>query len=151
MSGDAILRSARLGAYLGELGLAPAARRGGGWSVEVPSVKRGTIGVGLRAHERTVRMGAFVMRAPDRNHDAVYRRMLERNLAMVYWRFGLDPDGDVVIAAHLDDAQLTLATLDTVLGLLVTYIDETFEGLVRTGFAIPPDIRIGGPPPGAER
>jgi hypothetical protein len=147
MAGEAILLNARVGAYLQELGLAPAARRGGGWSVELPSIKRGGIGVGLRASERTVRMGTFVMRAPDRDHAVVYRRMLERNLQMAYWRFGLDPDGDLVLAAHLDDVQLSPEALDAVLGLLVTYVDETYEGLVRTGFAIPPNIDIGGPPP----
>ncbi len=151
MAGEAILLNARIGAYLQELGLAPAARRGGGWSVELPSIKRGGIGVGLRARERTVRMGAFVMRAPDREHEAVYRRMLERNLQMAYWRFGLDPDGDLVLAAHLEDSELGPDTLDTVLGLLVTYVDESYEGLVRLGFAIPAHIDIGAPPSAVPR
>ncbi len=146
MSAEAILLNARVGACLKELDLAPAARRGGGWSVELPSAKRGVIGVGFRARERTVRMATFVMRAPDREHTAVYRRMLERNLQMAYWRFGLDPDGDLFLAAHLDQDQLTSACLDAALGLLVTYVDETYEGLVRLGFDIPGHIRVGGPP-----
>ena len=32
------------------------------------------------------------------------------------------------------------------LGLLVTYVDETYEGLVRMGFDIPAHIRVGAPP-----
>lgn len=63
MSAEVILLNARVGAYLTELDLAPAARRGGGWSVELPSLKRGVIGVGFFARERTVRMTSFVMRA----------------------------------------------------------------------------------------
>ena len=149
MSAQAILLNARIGAYLKDLDLAPAARRGGGWSVELPSIRRGVIGVGFRAHERTVRMASFFMRAPDRDHAAVYRRMLERNLQMAYWRFGLDPDGDLFLAAHLDEDALA-ARLDAVLGLLVTYVDETYEGLVRLGFDIPAHIRVGGPPPAAD-
>ncbi len=148
MSAQSILLNARIGAYLKDLDLAPAARRGGGWSVELPSIKRGVIGVGFRAHERTVRMASFFMRAPDREHTAVYRRMLERNLRMAYWRFGLDPDGDLFLAAHLDEDELA-ARLDAVLGLLVTYVDETYEGLVRLGFDIPAHIGVGGPPPAA--
>ena len=150
MSANAVLLNARIGAYLKDLDLAPAARRGGGWTVELPSIKRGMIGVGVRAHERTVRMAMFFMRAPDREHAAVYRRMLERNLQMAYWRFGLDPDGDLVLAAHLDEDQLAPARLDAALGLLVTYVDESYEGLVRLGFDIPAHIRIGGPPPEAD-
>lgn len=149
MSAQAILLNARIGASLKDLDLAPAARRGGGWSVELPSITRGVIGVGFRAHERTVRMGSFFMRAPDRDHAAVYRRMLERNLQMAYWRFGLDPDGDLFLAAHLDEDELA-ARLDAVLGLLVTYVDETYEGLVRLGFDIPAHIRVGGAPPAAD-
>jgi len=146
MSAEANLLNARVGACLRELDLVPAARRGGGWSVELPSLKRGVIGVGFLAHERTVRMATFVMRAPDRDHEAVYRRMLERNLHMAYWRFGLDPDGDLFLAAHLNDDQLGPERLDAVLGLLVTYVDETYEGLVRMGFDIPAHIRVGAPP-----
>ena len=149
MSAQAILLNARIGACLKDLDLAPAARRGGGWSVELPSIKRGVIGVGFRAHERTVRMASFFMRAPDRDHVAVYRRVLERNLHMAYWRFGLDPHGDLFLAAHLDEDELA-ARLDAALGLLVTYVDETYEGLVRLGFDIPAHIRVGGPPPGAD-
>lgn len=149
MAPEVVLLNARVGAYLTQLELAPAARRGGGWSVELPSLRRGVIGVGLMAHERTVRMASFVMRAPDRDHAAVYRRMLERNLRMAYWRFGLDADGDVFLAAHLDGQHLDAEHLDQVLGLLVTYVDESYEGLVRTGFAIPDHIRVSAPPPDA--
>jgi hypothetical protein len=150
MSSHGVLLDARVGAYLHDLALAPTARRGGGWTIELPSERRGTIGVGIRARERTVRMATFLMRAPDREHEAVYRRMLERNLQMVYWRFGLDPDGDLYLAAHLDEPQLSPDGLDAVLGLLVTYVDEMYEGLVRLGFAIPANVRLSGPPPAAE-
>jgi len=149
MSAEVILLNARVGAYLKELDLAPSARRDGGWSVALPSLKRGVIGVGVLARERTVRLASFVMRAPDRDHQAVYRRMLERNMQMAYWRFGIDPDGDLFLTAHLADDQLGPESLDALLGLLVTYVDETYEGLVRTGFDIPAHIQLGAPPPGS--
>ncbi|SRR5450631_1148268 len=148
MSAEVILLNARVGAYLKELDLAPSARRDGGWSVALPSLKRGVIGVGVLARERTVRLASFVMRAPDRDHQAVYRRMLERNMQMAYWRFGIDSDGDLFLTAHLADDQLGPESLDALLGLLVTYVDETYEGLVRTGFDIPAHIQLGAPPPG---
>ncbi len=143
MSRAADLLNARVGAILYELALDPAARRGGGWSVELPSIKRRVIGVGILAHERTVRLATFVLRAPDRDQITVYRRMLERNMQMAYWRFGIDVDGDIYLAAHLEDEQLSLASLDQILGLLVSYVDETYEGLLRTGFEIPAHIQLG--------
>ena len=150
MSSHGLLLDARVGAMLHDLALAPKARRGGGWTIELPSERRGAIGVGIRARERTVRMATFLMRAPDREREAVYRRMLERNLQMAYWRLGLDPDGDLYLAAHLDEPQLSTDGLDAVLGLLVTYVDEMYEGLVRLGFAIPANARLSGPPTAPE-
>ena len=146
MSSSATLLNARLGECLSDMELSPAARLGGGWSVELPSLKRGTVGVGLLARERTVRMATFFMRAPDRDHVSVYRRLLERNLQMTYWRFGIDADGDLFLAAHLDDEQLSAASLDAVLGLLVTYIDESYETILRLGFDVPAHIRVVAPP-----
>lgn len=148
MSSNLALLNARVGACLLELRLAPASRRGGGWSVELPSAQRGSIGVALRSRQRTVRMASFVMRAPDRNHLHVYRRLLERNLEMAYWRFGVDAHGDIFIAAHVDADRLSVTVLDAMFGLLVTYIDESYESTVRLGFDIPDGVSIVAPPGG---
>jgi hypothetical protein len=148
MSSNATLLNARVAACLSELELSPTPRRGGGWSVGLPSIKRGVIGVGLLARERTVRLATFFLRAPDRDHVSVYRRLLERNLQMAYWRFGIDSDGDLFLAAQLDEDQVSVATLDAVLGLVVTYVDESYESILRLGFDVPAQIQVGPPPHG---
>jgi len=36
--------------------------------------------------------------------------------------------------------------LDGMLGLLSTYVDETWESVIRMGFDVPDGMRVSGPP-----
>lgn len=127
---------------LRDIGL--GARRGGPgtWRVEVPCVDRRSITVGLAADERTLRMQAFMMRAPDRRHDEVHRRLLRKNLDMKAtgpWRFAIDDHGDVYAIADVPMAVVDAESLDGLLGALSALVDATWAGLVRTGFVVPED------------
>lgn len=137
----------RVDAALGALGadydrLGPRA-----WGVRLPSQARGTLTVGLDGRERTLRLTAFFMRAPDRNHEAVYGRLLAKNLEMFRWAFALDELGDVYMVARFPWADVGEDLLDELLGLALVYCDEVYEVTVRTGFDIPPDVSLSGPPP----
>lgn len=125
---------------LAEIGV-PHERSGPGrWGVSVPATARRQVTVGLAANERTLRLQAFLMRAPDREHEAVYRRLLEKNLdiaATGAWRFGLDEHGDIHLAAEVPLAGLDTPTIDGLLGALSALVDATFTGLMATGFAVP--------------
>jgi hypothetical protein len=139
----------RIGAYLQELG-APCERRSAReWTVMLPSHKRGGVGARLIAGERTLALRAFFMRGPDREHEAVYRRLLQKNLGTSAWRFALDRDGDVHLVAEAPLATLTGEWLDELLGTLSTIVDETYESAVRTGFEVPEGTEFRPPPPGA--
>jgi hypothetical protein len=139
----------RIGAYLEELG-APCERRGEReWTVMLPSHKRGGVGARLIAGERTLALRAFFMRGPDREHEAFYRRLLQKNLGTSAWRFALDRDGDVHLVAEAPLDALTGERLDELLGTLATIVDETYESAVRTGFAVPEGTEFRPPPPGA--
>jgi hypothetical protein len=137
----------RIAGYLEEIG-AEAERRGEReWTVRVPSAKRGAVAAGLALGERTLTLRAFVLRGPDRGHEAVYRRMLHKNLATRGWRFALDDVGDVFAVADAPLAGLDAGALDGLLGALSTLVDETYESLVRTGFEVPEGTEF-RPPPG---
>lgn len=137
---------ARISLSLDEIGVEASRLGPREWSVSLPCASRGAIAALLAAHERTLTVRAFVMRGPDRDHVAVYRRLLHKNLGVRDWRFGLDDDGDVFLAADAPLAGLDLDALDRLLGSLVTLVDETYETLVRTGFEIPDGTRFGPPP-----
>lgn len=116
------------------------------WSVRVPSTRRGVVAVALRSGERTLGMRAFFLRAPDRAHLEVYRRILRKNLDMHAWRFALDDTGDLWLVTEAETSALGRDGLDGLLGLLSTYVDETFEGVLRLGFELPEGERVASPP-----
>ena len=116
------------------------------WSIRVPSVKRGIVAVAARVGERTLEMRAFFMRGPDRAHADVYRRALRKNLDMRHWRFAADDAGDLWMIAEAETSVLGADGLDGLLGLLSTYVDESFEGILRLGFEVPDGQGVGPPP-----
>lgn len=118
------------------------------WSIRVPCSKRGVVAVAATAGERTLGLRAFFMRGPDRAHVDVYTRALRKNLDMHQWRFAADDAGDLWMVAEAETSLLGADGLDGLLGLLSTYVDETFEGILRAGFEVPDGQGV-GPPPGA--
>lgn len=139
---------ARIALYLDQIGAEAERRDEREWSVRLPSQKRGAIGALLRARERSLSLTAFVLRGPDRNHEAVYRRLLRKNLDTRDWRFAVDDDGDVYLMAEAPLEDLDADALDGLLGSLCTLVDETYESVVRTGFDVPEGTEF-RPPPGS--
>lgn len=130
------------------LGLATTRSGPRHWTVGVPTRLRGELACGLEARERTLIARSFVMRAPDRAHDRVYRAALERNIDARTWYFAVDRLGDLFLVAELALDRVSEDALDGLLGALSVLVDETFEGFARTGFDVPEGARF-GPPPGA--
>ncbi len=130
---------------LRELGLETRVAADGVWVV-VPCERRGSVAVQVVEGERSAVFRAFIMRAPDTGHQDVYRRLLRKNDVAGVWAFSLDALGDVFLIATRPTATLTPDALDGILGSLSALVDETFEGIARTGFAIPPDVPIGPQP-----
>lgn len=116
------------------------------WSVRVPSATRGEVAVAIHARERTLGMRAFFMRGPDRAHLDVFRRILRKNLDMHAWRFALDDAGDLWLVTEAQISVLGHDGLDGLLGLLSTYMDETFQSVLRAGFDLSEGAGVGLPP-----
>ena len=135
---------------LTDLGLDPRNAEDGVW-VAVPSERRGSVAVQIVPSERTVAFRAFVMRAPDVSHEDVYRRLLRKNHDCGPWAFSLDGLGDVFAVATNPLSGVDADALDGLLGALSALVDEVFEGIVRTGFGVSPDVPLGPAPatPGA--
>lgn len=129
---------------LAGLGLDPEATNGG-VAVTLPSERRGSFTMFLRATERGVLMRAFVMRNPDRLHEAVYHRLLRWNFGSRPWRYCLNEDDDVFLAAELPADAVTSEGLDGMLGAACAAVDDVFEGIVRVGFDIPEGVSLRPP------
>lgn len=116
------------------------------WTVQVPVEKRGPLTVAIGVGDHTLTLRTFVMRGPDRAREDVYRRLLTKHFATRVWRFALDKHGDIFAVADVPLNALTEESLDGTLGLLAALVDETYEGILRTGFDVPDDITLGPRP-----
>ncbi len=77
---------------------------------------------------------AFVCRKPDENHEDFYAFLLRRNAKMYAVSFSLDKSGDVYLVGRLPLGGITPAEVDTLLGSVLQYADETFDLLLEIGF-----------------
>jgi hypothetical protein len=89
----------------------------------------------LIAGDHSLQVEAFFCRQPDENHAVFYRFLLERNARMYGVHFALDRTGDVYLTGRLPLSAISEAELDTLLGCVLTYSDETFNEAIRLGFA----------------
>lgn len=122
---------------LDELGVDAVAGMRGAWMVRVPTERRGAITVELTETERTVALRAFLLRGPEQGHEAVYRRLLAKNLETRHWRLALDGDGDIVAAADVMRSCVDTDTLDGLLGAVSALVDEIYAGVLSVGFGAP--------------
>jgi Putative bacterial sensory transduction regulator len=88
----------------------------------------------LIAGEHSLQVEAFFCRQPDENHAAFYRFLLERGARMYGVHFALDRTGDVYLTGRLPLSSVSEAEIDTLLGCVLTYSDETFNEAIRIGF-----------------
>jgi hypothetical protein len=78
---------------------------------------------------------SFVCRAPDENHEQVYRFLLQRNARLRSVAYALDQVGDIHLVGRLSAPELTIDELDTVLGVVLETSDADFNAILERGFA----------------
>ena len=88
----------------------------GVFSFSLPGERKLQTAVRLDVGKHALGVHAFVCRAPDENHEGVYRWLLERNLRMYAVSFALDRLGDIYLDARLPLAAVTSDELDRLLG-----------------------------------
>ncbi|GAB2456003.1 YbjN domain-containing protein [Nocardioides hungaricus] len=107
----------------------------GVFSFSLPGERKLQTAVRLDVGPHALGVHAFVCRAPDENHERVYRWLLERNLRMYGVAFAVDRLGDIYLDGRLPLAAVTPDELDRLLGSVLTYADESFNSILELGFA----------------
>ncbi len=88
----------------------------------------------LIAGEHSLQVEAFFCRQPDENHAAFYRYLLTRSARMYGVHFALDRTGDVYLTGRLPLSAVSEDEIDTLLGCVLAYSDETFNEAIKIGF-----------------
>lgn len=124
-----------LGAALTELGVDHRREGDDAFLVTLAGERRHRTLVWLIVGAHHVLVESFVCRAPDENHQEVYRYLLQRNAKLRTVAYSLDGDGDIHLVGRLDRATLSVTELDTVLGVVLAASDADFNPILERGFA----------------
>jgi len=104
-------------------------------SGRVRVLNAGTSGtVSLLVDDHSLSASAFVVRRPDENQEAFYRRLLQRNVKLPGIAFALDTEGDVYLVGRLPAEGVTPDGVDRLLGAILATSDGMFNELLTLGF-----------------
>ncbi len=112
-----------------ELGARP-----GEFVVQLPGEAKLRTTVSLIAGDQGLSASAFVVRRPDENHEAFYRRLLQRNVKLPGIAFALDGTGDVFLVGRLPAEGVTPDSVDGLMGAILATSDGMFNELLTLGF-----------------
>jgi hypothetical protein len=124
-----------LAVALAELGVDYAREGDDAFLVTLAGERRHRTLVWLVAGAHHILVESFVCRAPDENHEQVYRYLLQRNAKLRSVAYALDQVGDIHLVGRLGADRMTVDELDTVLGVVLETADADFNPILERGFA----------------
>lgn len=104
------------------------------WITMLAGEWKRTIPLLLHLDERSLKVTSLLAGVPDEGHADVYRILLSRNQRPTPVHFGLDDEGDLILTGALPLEVVDEARVDELLGLVLTFSDETFNAVLRSGF-----------------
>jgi len=107
----------------------------GVFSFSLPGERKLQTAVRMDVGKHALGVHAFVCRAPDENHEGVYRWLLEGTVRIHAVSLAVDRLGDIYLDARLPLASVTSDELDRLLGAVLSYSDESFNTILELGFA----------------
>ncbi len=122
------------------------------WMTMLEGERKRTIPVLLELGDRSLTVTSLLAGVPDDGHAEVYRILLARNQRPAPVHFGLDDEGDIVLVGRVPREALDATSFDELLGLVLTWSDETFDQVLRAGFGDYIDVeqrwraKVGLPP-----
>jgi hypothetical protein len=105
------------------------------WYVRLRGEDKDHTTIWLTLGQRTLRYETYVMPAPEENDGALYEHLLRRNERLVGAHFSIGIEDAVFLRGELGVAALNEAELDRVIGTLYATVEQTFQALLRIGFA----------------
>ena len=106
-----------------------------GWLTMLSGEWKRTIPLLLDLEERHLKVTSLLAGVPDEGHAEVYRILLRRNQRPLPVHFALDDEGDLILTGRVPLVALDELAVDELLGAVLTLCDETFNQVLRTGFA----------------
>lgn len=122
-------------ATLAGLGLEPQELGNDRWLVVLAGEWKRTIPTLIEVDDRHVKVSSLFAGVPDEGHREVYEVLLHRNARPSPVHFALDDEGDITLLGQVPLDAFDAEGLDQLLGGLLTMSDDTFNTVLRSGFA----------------
>lgn len=106
----------------------------GRWAVRMAQQTRDFTTVWVTPGDLTVAFEAYVLPAPPRRREEVYRQLLVRNSRAWRVHFALDADGGIYLRGRVEAGLATEETLQYVFAEIYELVEISFRPLIRTGF-----------------
>ncbi|MCY4621357.1 MAG: YbjN domain-containing protein [bacterium] len=106
----------------------------GRWAVRMAQQTRDFTTVWVEPGDRTVGFEAYVLPAPRRQLEEVYRLLLVRNHRAWRVHFAIDHGGGIYLRGRTEAERADEEVLQYVFAEIYEMVDLTFRLLVRTGF-----------------
>lgn len=117
-----------------EAGLEVERPREGSFLVTLPGKAKLKTLVWLEVGPHSLTLTSFFCRQPDENAAEFYLWLMQKNSDMYGMAFAADEVGDVYIRGRLPLEGVTPDEVDRLLGCVLTYSDENFNGALERGF-----------------
>ncbi|MBW3658086.1 MAG: YbjN domain-containing protein [Actinobacteria bacterium] len=105
------------------------------WMTMMAGQWKRTIPMLLDLEERSLRVTSLLAGAPDEGHEDVYRLLLQRNQKPLPVHFALDDEGDIILTGSVPLSAVDERAVDELLGAVLAVSDDTFNSVLRKGFA----------------
>ena len=106
----------------------------GKWAVRMAQETRDFTTVWFTPDQRTLRYEAYVLPAPRKDVEDVYRQCLFRNQNSWRVRFTLKPDGGIYLEGRIANEQVSDSELGYVIAEIYQLIELSFRPLLNAGF-----------------
>ncbi len=106
-----------------------------GFAVTLPGTHKLKTICNLVLGEHTLRVEAFVMRAPEENREQLWAWLLQRNAKLYGVAFAIDSVGDVYLTGRHPLRSIDADLLDRLLGAVLSYADASFDPMLEIGYA----------------
>ena len=103
-------------------------------AVRVAQQTRDFTTVWFEVGDRTLTTEAYVLPAPPRGREEVYRQCLFRNLNARYVHFAIDKDGEIYLRGRMSLDHASESALEAVLAEVYELVEIAFRPLIRAGF-----------------
>jgi len=105
------------------------------WYIRMRGEEKDFTTVWMTLGQRTLRYETYVVAAPEENAAEFYEHLLRRNDRLVGAHFSVGDEDAVFLRGEIPVGQVTFGELDRILGTLYSQVEQSFQGLLRIGFA----------------